>query len=101
MTALGLRRMARKRRPAREAQSRSCRRIPRPKPHEGDLMPTLRVELMEGRTVEQKKALVTALTKAVVETLGTKPEAVDILLYDIRRHDWATGGELWSEKKPG
>jgi 4-oxalocrotonate tautomerase len=64
-------------------------------------MPTLRVELMEGRTVEQKKALVTALTKAVVETLGTKPEAVDILLYDIKRHDWATGGQLWSEKKPG
>jgi 4-oxalocrotonate tautomerase len=69
--------------------------------HEGDPMPTLRVELMEGRTVEQKKALVTALTKAVVETLGTKPEAVDILLFDIKRHDWATGGELWSEKKPG
>lgn len=64
-------------------------------------MPTLRVELLEGRTVEQKKALVTALTKAVVDTLGAKPESVDILLYDIRRHDWATGGELWSDKRPG
>jgi 4-oxalocrotonate tautomerase len=64
-------------------------------------MPTLRVELMEGRTVEQKRALVQALTKAVVETLATKPEAVDILLYDIKRHDWATAGELWSDKRPG
>jgi 4-oxalocrotonate tautomerase len=61
-------------------------------------MPTLRVELMEGRTVEQKKALVQALTQAVVDTLGSKPESVDILLYDIKRHDWATGGQLWSEK---
>lgn len=61
-------------------------------------MPTLRVELLEGRTVEQKKALAEALTKAVVETLGSKPESVDILLYDIKRHDWATGGVLWSEK---
>lgn len=64
-------------------------------------MPTLRVELLEGRTLEQKRALVKALTQAVVETLGSKPEAVDVLLFDIQRHDWATGGELWSDKKSG
>jgi 4-oxalocrotonate tautomerase len=62
-------------------------------------MPTIRVELMEGRTPEQKKNLVKALTQAVVETLGGKAESVDVLLFDIKRHDWATGGELWSEKK--
>jgi 4-oxalocrotonate tautomerase len=64
-------------------------------------MPTIRVDLMEGRTVDQKRALVKALTQAVVDTLGAKPEAVDILLFDIKRHDWATGGELWSDKRPG
>jgi 4-oxalocrotonate tautomerase len=63
-------------------------------------MPTIRIDLMEGRTVDQKKALVKAVTQAVVDTLGSQPESVDILLYDIKRHDWATGGELWSEKKP-
>ena len=62
-------------------------------------MPTIRVELMEGRTPEQKKNLVSALTRAVVETLGTKPEAVDVLLFDVKRGDWATGGVLWSERK--
>jgi 4-oxalocrotonate tautomerase len=62
-------------------------------------MPTIRVELMEGRTPEQKKNLVKALTQAVVDTLGGKAESVDVLLFDIKRHDWATGGELWSEKK--
>jgi 4-oxalocrotonate tautomerase len=67
----------------------------------GGTMPTIRVELMEGRTVDQKRALVKSITQAVVETLGTRPEAVDILLYDIKRHDWATGGELWSEKRSG
>ena len=61
-------------------------------------MPTLRVELMEGRTVEQKRQLTSALTQACVEVLKCKPEAVDILFYDIKRHDWATGGELWSDK---
>ena len=63
-------------------------------------MPTLRVELMEGRTVEQKRELTTALTNAVVEVLKCSPQAVDILYFDIKRHDWATGGELWSDKKP-
>jgi 4-oxalocrotonate tautomerase len=64
-------------------------------------MPTLRVELMEGRTVEQKRALVHALTQSCVEVLKCKPEAVDVLLYDIKRHDWATGGQLWSDKQAG
>lgn len=61
-------------------------------------MPTIRVELMEGRTVEQKRNLVKALTQACVDTLGSKAESVDVLLFDIQRHDWATGGQLWSEK---
>jgi 4-oxalocrotonate tautomerase len=61
-------------------------------------MPTIRVELLEGRTPEQKKNLVEALTHAVVETLGSKAESVDVLLFDIKRGDWATGGKLWSER---
>jgi 4-oxalocrotonate tautomerase len=62
-------------------------------------MPTIRVELMEGRTPEQKKNLVKALTQAVVDTLGSKAESVDVLLFDIKPSDWATGGVQWSEKK--
>lgn len=61
-------------------------------------MPFIRVELFEGRTPEQKKAFVKAVTQAAVETLGTKPEAVDVVLYDIKKSEWATAGELWSEK---
>lgn len=62
-------------------------------------MPTIHVEMFEGRTPEQKRNLVKAITQAVVDTLGGKPEAVDIILTDIKRENWATGGELWSEKK--
>ena len=63
-------------------------------------MPTIRVELFEGRTVEQKRALAQALTEAAVRTLGGSPESVDILFYDIARSDWATGGTLWSDRSP-
>ena len=62
-------------------------------------MPTLKVEMIEGRTPEQKKALVKALTQAVVDSLGSKPESVDILIYDIPRQNWATGGVQWSERE--
>ena len=62
-------------------------------------MPTIRVEMFEGRTPEQKQEFVKALTEATVRTLGTSPEAVDVVLTEIKRSDWATGGVFWSEKK--
>jgi 4-oxalocrotonate tautomerase len=61
-------------------------------------MPTIHVELFAGRTVEQKRALAAALTEATVKTLGGSPEAVDIIFRDVERHDWATAGQLWSDK---
>lgn len=62
-------------------------------------MPTIRIEFFEGRTEEQKRAYAKALTEATVQTLGSSPESVDILFYDIKKSDWATGGVLWSDKK--
>ncbi|WP_279343567.1 4-oxalocrotonate tautomerase [Variovorax terrae] len=67
--------------------------------HRKKPMPTIHVEMFEGRTHEQKKNLVKALTQAVVDTLGSKPEGVDVILQEVKRSDWATGGELWSEKQ--
>jgi 4-oxalocrotonate tautomerase len=61
-------------------------------------MPSIRVELFEGRTFEQKRALARALTEATVRTLGGSPDGVDVVFFDIARHDWATGGTLWSDK---
>jgi 4-oxalocrotonate tautomerase len=63
-------------------------------------MPTLHVELFAGRTVEQKRALAAALTEACVKTLGGSPDGVDIIFRDVERHDWATGGRLWSDPPP-
>ncbi len=62
-------------------------------------MPTIRVEMFEGRNPEQKREFVKAVTEATVKTLGTSPEAVDVVLFEIKKSDWASGGVLWSEKK--
>ena len=61
-------------------------------------MPTSRVEMIEGRPVEQKKKLVEEITRVSVEVLGGTPEMVDILITDVKRENWATGGKLWTER---
>ncbi len=62
-------------------------------------MPTYHVEMLEGRTLEQKKKLVEAITRVTVEVLGGSPDAVDILITDVKRENWATGGVLWTEPR--
>ena len=62
-------------------------------------MPTYHVEMLEGRTVEQKKKLAEAITRVTVEILGGSPESVDILITDVKPENWATGGKLWSEPR--
>ena len=61
-------------------------------------MPTIRIDLFEGRTVEQKRALAAAITEACVRTIGSSPDSVDILMFDIAKQNWSTGGVLWSDK---
>jgi len=61
-------------------------------------MPTIRVELFEGRTTDQKRALAKEITAACVKVLGGSADSVDILFYDIARHDWATGGVVWADR---
>ncbi|MFM0202047.1 4-oxalocrotonate tautomerase [Paraburkholderia fungorum] len=60
-------------------------------------MPTFHIELFEGRSLEQKRQFVEAITKATCESLGVEPNSVDIILTDVKRENWATGGRLWSE----
>ena len=62
-------------------------------------MPTFHVEMFEGRTPEQKKALVEKVTQAAVDALGSSPESVDVIITEISKSNWATGGKLWSEPR--
>lgn len=61
-------------------------------------MPIVTVQMWEGRSDQQKRELVKALTDAMVEKAGTKPEAVQIVIYDIPKKNWGIGGELCSDK---
>ncbi|HXZ07331.1 MAG TPA: 4-oxalocrotonate tautomerase [Paraburkholderia sp.] len=60
-------------------------------------MPTFHIELFEGRTLEQKRQFVEAITQTTCESLGVEPASVEIILTEVKREHWATGGKLWSE----
>ncbi len=62
-------------------------------------MPIIHVHMFEGKTLEQKRKLVTAMTEAVVKSLDTKPESVRILLHHMPKSDLAVAGVLTSDKK--
>ena len=46
-------------------------------------MPLIHVELVEGRTKEQKKQLGEAITKATVDIVKVPAEAVKVIFVDI------------------
>ena len=60
-------------------------------------MPVVTVEMWEGRTIEQKKQLAEGITSSLVK-IGVPQEAVQIIIKDNPKHNWATGGKLASEK---
>ncbi len=61
-------------------------------------MPIVQINLIEGRTAEQKKTLVEKVTGAVCESVDVKPEQVRIILSEMRRDHYAAGGVLFSDK---
>lgn len=57
-------------------------------------MPFVEVKLYEGRSREQKEALVDKITEAFVEIVGTPKEHVWIVFRDVPKQQWAMNGEL-------
>jgi 4-oxalocrotonate tautomerase len=62
-------------------------------------MPYVTIILREGRSVDQKRELVKAVTDAIVRTVNAKPEAVHIVVHDEPAHNLANGGQLISDRK--
>ncbi|MTV27879.1 4-oxalocrotonate tautomerase [Nitriliruptoraceae bacterium ZYF776] len=57
-------------------------------------MPSITVQLLRGRDVDQKRAFAVAVTEAAVETLGARAQDVRIAFEHIEPDDVANGGVL-------
>ena len=57
-------------------------------------MPIVMVNTKEGRTVEQKRAMVTGMTKVVSETMDVPQSAVRIIINEMKGENFAIAGTL-------
>ena len=61
-------------------------------------MPIIRVEMLKGRTAEQKQELADNLTTAFIKSCGGNAEKLNIIITEIDSENWAIGGALLANK---
>jgi 4-oxalocrotonate tautomerase len=62
-------------------------------------VPIVQVEMLEGRTVEQKRELAKLVTEAIVKSLQVPPTAVTIIIRDMANYNLASGGVLRADRE--
>ena len=60
-------------------------------------MPLVQISVWAGISKENKQKLVEGITRAI-EELGIPREAVEVIVYEVPKTNWATGGQLHSER---
>jgi 4-oxalocrotonate tautomerase len=61
-------------------------------------MPEIYVHAVEGRTLDQKRALVRDITEAVVKNFNVNADSVMVQIVESPKHNKAKGGVLFSER---
>ena len=61
-------------------------------------MPVIRVEMFK-RTQEQKRDLARELTEAFIRTCGGNKDAIKILITEVDKNNWASGGIITADKR--
>jgi 4-oxalocrotonate tautomerase len=61
-------------------------------------MPEVYVHAVEGRSLDQKRALVQDITAAVVKNFGVSADAVLVQIVESSKENKAKGGVLFSER---
>ena len=61
-------------------------------------MPFINVKMLAGRSTEQKRELVEAVTQAMVDTCGADREGTTVVIDEYEREHWAKGGVLISDR---
>ena len=62
-------------------------------------MPLVEIHLLEGRTAEQKKALLSAVTKAVHESIGSPIESIRVWVQEFAPTEYMAAGVLAADRK--
>lgn len=55
-------------------------------------MPFAQIHMIEGRTEEQKRAVIEKVTQALVEALGAPQQNVRVLISEVPKTNWGIAG---------
>jgi 4-oxalocrotonate tautomerase len=55
-------------------------------------MPFAQIYMLEGRSAEQKKAVIEKVTQALVEAVGAPKEAVRVWIHEMPKENWGIAG---------
>ena len=61
-------------------------------------MPNITVQWYAGRTDEQKRQIVAAITEALVRIGKTAPDQVHVVFQDVEKSNWGVNGRLASDR---
>lgn len=61
-------------------------------------MPIISVTIAQGRSIEKKRALIRALTRAAVESFEVRPEQVRVMLNELPLDHYGVAGVTFGEK---
>ena len=62
-------------------------------------MPIIQVQLLEGRSIEQKRRFAEEVTAVACSCLNTRPEQVRIILNEMPPSNFAIAGTLMADKQ--
>jgi 4-oxalocrotonate tautomerase len=61
-------------------------------------MPLIEIHMQEGRTDQQKRALLDAVTEAVRASLGAPLSSIRVWVQEFSPKDYMVAGELYTDK---
>ena len=64
-------------------------------------MPLIEVTMVEGRSADQLRALISALTTAAVDTVDAPRETVRVVVREVPATHWAAGDVTIAERRAG
>jgi 4-oxalocrotonate tautomerase len=63
-------------------------------------MPVVRVEMLCGRSRQQKKELAEVFTREMARIAQCSPGSIQVVFTEVPRESWAVGGKLNDEPAP-
>lgn len=64
-------------------------------------MPLIQVNMREGRSPEQIRAMISSVTDAVADSLGAPKDTVSVMVNEVPGTHWASNDVTLDEKRAG